>query len=127
METEVAAVWSDEAEARWRELAEDAITGMTEWRSEHPKATFREIETALDERLAKVRARMLEDAALASGARDITTASEEERPKCPKCGQPLEGRGKEKRSLTTNHNQTITLERSYAICPACGAGLFPPR
>lgn len=120
-------MWSNEAESRWRELAEEVITGMIEWRLQHPKATFKEIETALDERLARVRARMLEDSALASGSRDITIASEEERPKCSKCGQALEGRGEETRCLTTNHNQTITLKRSYAICPACGAGLFPPR
>lgn len=120
-------MWLDETETRWRELAEEVILGMKEWRLQHPKATYKEIETALDERLARVRARMLEDAALASRARDITSASEEERPKCPRCGQALEGRGQETRSLTTNHNQTITLKRSYATCPACGAGLFPPR
>jgi len=120
-------VWAEEAETRWRELAEEAIVGMTEWRLQHPKATFKEIETALDERLAKVRARMLEDAALGSGLRDIAALSEDERPKCPKCGQTLDGRGQETRSLTTNHNKTITLKRSYAMCPACGAGLFPPR
>ncbi len=119
-------MWLEETEARWRELAEEVILGMKEWRLQHPKATFKEIETALDERLARVRARMLEDAALASGARDITSASEE-RPKCPKCGQELEGRGQQTRSLTTNYNQTITLKRSYAACPACEAGLFPPR
>ncbi len=127
MVTEVVAVWSDEAEARWRELAEEAITGMTEWRLQHPKATCKEIETALDERLARVRARMLEDAALASEARDISAAAPPERPKCLGCGQALEARGEETRALTTNHNQTITLKRSYAVCPACGAGLFPPR
>ncbi len=120
-------MWSPEVESRWRELAEEAMVGMKEWRLQHPKATFKEIEAALDERLARVRARMLEDVALASLARDIGETSQEERPKCPKCGHTLEGRGQEARSLTTNHNQTITLKRSRAVCPACGAGLFPPR
>lgn len=112
---------------RWRELAEEAIIGMTEWRVSHPKATFKEIESALDERLAKVRAQMLEDAALGSKAADIDDMDPEERPRCPKCRRVLEGRGRETRCLTTNHTQTITLRRSYAVCPACGAGLFPPR
>lgn len=120
-------MWSEESESRWRELAEEAISGMMEWRLRHPKATFKEIETAVDERLAKVRARMLEDAALASAARDMNATGSEERPKCPKCGQDLQGRGQETRLLTTNHNRTIALKRSYAMCPACGAGLFPPR
>ena len=59
-------------DARWRVLTEEVITGMQEWRQQHPKATFREIETALDERLARVRARMLEDAALLSRSADLT-------------------------------------------------------
>ena len=51
----------EDLDARWHELAEDVMTGMKEWRLQHPKATFREIEAALDERLARLRARMLED------------------------------------------------------------------
>lgn len=120
-------MWLEETEGRWRELAEEAIIGMKEWRLGHPKATFKEIETALDERLADVRARMLQDAALASDATGVGAAVAEERPKCTECGETLKARGQEARSLTTNHNRTITLRRSYAICQACGAGLFPPR
>ena len=43
----------------WRELSEEAISGIIEWRLRHPKATFAEIETELDLRLAGLRARML--------------------------------------------------------------------
>lgn len=119
--------WSADLEARWRELTEEALTGMAEWRQQHPRATFREIEGALDERLAKVRARMLEDAALASAAADLASAVAAERPRCPRCGGPLEAHGQEKRELTTTYDHTITLRRSYAVCPSCGEGLFPPR
>jgi hypothetical protein len=38
-------------DARWNALAEEVITGMKEWRLQHPKATLREIERALDEEL----------------------------------------------------------------------------
>ncbi len=113
-------------EARWHELTEEAISGMKEWRLQHPKATFREIERAVDERLGKVRARMLQDATLASAAADIQAAQAEERPVCPKCGQALEARGTQERELTTRHNQPIRLERSYGVCPTCGEGFFPP-
>ncbi len=113
-------------DAQWNELAEEVTSGMKEWRLQHPRATFREIEQALDERLAKMRARMLQDAALASAAADIKNAQEEERPVCPECGAPLEGRGTEMRELTTQHNQTVALTRSYGVCPKCGAGFFPP-
>ena len=73
-----------------------------------------------------MRARMLQDAALASAAADIKEAEEAERPVCPKCGARLEGCGTEVRQLTTQHNQTLELARSYGVCPVCGAGFFPP-
>ena len=119
--------WSAELEVRWRELTEDVLTGMKEWRLQHPKATLRQIEEALDERLAKVRARMLEDAALASAASDLSVAQAGERPLCSECGGRLEARGQETRELTTTGDQRVRLTRTYAVCPACGAGLFPPR
>ncbi len=106
---------------RWSELAEEAFTGMAEWREQHPKATFREIETAVDERLAAVRARMLEDAALASAATELGDSE------CPECGHKLGNGGKQQRTLLTNHNKQVTLQRRYGICSACGEGLFPPR
>jgi len=116
----------DDFDARWHELTEEIISGMKEWRLQHPKATFREIEQALDERWAKARARMLQDAALASTAADIRAAEAEERPVCPKCGAVLEARGTQERELTTHHNQVVQLKRSYAVCPECGEGFFPP-
>jgi predicted RNA-binding Zn-ribbon protein involved in translation (DUF1610 family) len=119
-------MWSDEVEARWRELSEEVITGMAEWRVQHPRATLREIEAALDERLASVRARMLQDTALASAAADLSVVPAEERPCCPDCGHALEARGQEERTLRTTYDRAVTLRRSYARCPACGAGVFPP-
>lgn len=119
-------MWIQETEARWQQLAEDVMTGMKEWRLVHPKATLKEIEAALDERLAKVRARMLQDVALASAAADLKAAGVEERPDCPECGRPLEDQGQDKRTLTTHYNQRIELTRSYALCSACGTRVFPP-
>jgi predicted RNA-binding Zn-ribbon protein involved in translation (DUF1610 family) len=112
-------------DAKWDELAEEVMSGMKEWRIQHPRATLGEIEGALDERLAKMRARMLADAALASAAADITSSEEEERPVCPECGKGLEARGKQERRLTSQSNQVLRLERSYAVCPQCQAGFFP--
>lgn len=101
------------------------MSGMKEWRMQHPRATLREIEGALDERLAKMRARMLADAALASAAADIASGEEGERPVCPECGWEVEARGKQVRRLTSQSNQVLRLERSYAVCPQCEAGFFP--
>ena len=54
---------------------------------------LREIEAAVDEHLAAVRARMLQDAALASAAADLRALPAAERPACPDCGRRLEARG----------------------------------
>jgi hypothetical protein len=112
-------------DARWDELAEEVLSGMKEWRLQHPKATLRQIEGALDERLGKLRARMLQDAALASAAADLKAAPASERPMCRECGSPLEERTVAARELVTQQNQVLQLERSYGVCPTCGAGNFP--
>lgn len=114
-------------EQTWHRLTEEIINGMREWRAQHPKATLREMERELDARLARVRARMLEDMALASRAADWADAPAGEKPTCPDCGQPLQLRGTDTRTLQTQAGQPLTLERHYGTCPACGAGFFPPR
>ena len=110
---------------QWQVLTEDVLTGMADWRAAHPKATFAEIEAAVDERLGRVRARMLEAAALASAAADLSGSEAADRPVCPDCGQVLTARGVRERTLRVPGQQTVTLRRSYATCPACGAGLVP--
>ena len=120
-------MWASDVEARWQQEVDLVLTGVKEWRVQHPRATLHEIEAALDERWATARARLLQDLALASAAAKVDDGADGERPHCPQCGQPLEARGEEERTLTTSYNQPITLTRSYAYCPACQAGLFPPR
>lgn len=119
-------MWTAEVEPRWQQLATEVFSGIKEWRVQHPKATLSEIEVALDERWASARARLLQDLALASTATDLRTLPLADRPRCPDCDQPLEARGQKVRQVTTSHNQPLTLTRTAARCPACGAGLFPP-
>lgn len=116
----------DPLDQRWWPLAQEVLTGMKEWRLQHPTATLSEIETALDERLGRLRARMLEDAALASAATSWSQEEDPPPPLCPACSAPLQSRGAHPRGLQTQAGQEITLTRSYGHCPACGAGLFPP-
>ena len=111
----------------WHRLTAEIMSGMREWREAHPKATLREMEQELDHRWVRVRARMLEDMALASAAANWTTTPADQQPTCPDCGQPLQPRGADTRTLQTHGGQALTLERHYGSCPACGAGLFPPR
>jgi hypothetical protein len=110
----------------WDVLAEEVFTGFREWRVQHPRATFKELETALDARWARARARILSDAALASAARDVGSLPVSERPVCPDCGGRLESAGPEERVLTTTYEQAIALRRSAARCTACDRRVFPP-
>ena len=110
----------EEMEMGWNGLSAEIISGMIEWRQQHPKATFREIEAEVDERLARLRARMLSDAAVSQAQADW-----EEMGKCPQCGVELKVKGKKKRKLLTRGGQEVELERAYGVCPKCGQGFFP--
>jgi len=117
---------SEPEDQSWEALSTEILTGMREWRLQHPKATMREIEAALDERWYRLRARMLQDVALQSAAADWKD-SQTARPVCSVCGTPLILRGKRSRQLKTHGSQSVTLTRNYALCPSCKKGLFPPR
>ena len=115
----------DEWGATWPALMADVLSGMREWRTAHPTATFAEIEAAVDERLSGVRARMLQDAALATAATGLPAAPAATRPRCPGCGEALAARGGQTRTVQVRGGQSVRLHRSYASCATCG-GLFPP-
>ncbi len=104
----------------------DILAEMDAWRAAHLTATLAEIEAALDERLAALCRRMLTASVAASAQADWSARPEAERPTCPSCGVPLRPRGKRTRPLRSAGGD-ITIERTYGVCPACGAGLFPPR
>ena len=114
-------------EQAWHRMTEEIMVGMREWRIAHPKATLRAMEHELDTRWTRVRARMLEDMALASAAADWAATPAGQQPTCPDCAAPLQLRGADTRTLQTHGGEALTLNRQYGSCPACGAGLFPPR
>ena len=113
-----------EAGQSWLGKGEEIMVGMTEWRLQNPKATFREIEDELDRRLSELRARMLADLAISSASAEWEKGPGS--PVCPKCGAVLKPNGKKKRTLQTRGGRGVELEREYGICPKCGQGLFPP-
>jgi ribosomal protein L34E len=117
-------------ERDWAALSEEALSGMADWRAQHPRATLSEIEVELDARLARMRARMLERVAQQSAAttwRRQASDQEETAPRCPHCGTPLEPQGRRTRRLRTTGGQQVQLQRDYGVCAQCGQGLFPPR
>jgi uncharacterized protein with PIN domain len=99
---------------------------MTQWSKEHPKATWAEIEAAVDEQINQLRAQLLEDLVQMREGEDWRQLLQEERPRCATCGQPLWARGKQTRYIQTTGGEAVKLTRTYGTCPACGVGFFPP-
>jgi YgiT-type zinc finger domain-containing protein len=106
--------------------SEEILTGLREWRTAHPTATFAEIQAAVDERVDRLRATLLQEVALASAAAEGAERTTMERPACAACGERMTPRGTRERTLTVQGDEAVTLSRSYWVCPACGTGLFPP-
>jgi hypothetical protein len=75
---------------------------MTQWRIEHPKATWAEIEAAVDERMNQLRAQLIQDVVQMSETADWKQKPKEERPRCATCGKPLVARGEQTRFLQTS-------------------------
>lgn len=110
---------------KWQELQGRVNATIAEWRREHPEATLTEIEEAVDSRIAWVRTRMVEDLAQGGRTADLKRLTKEERPLCPKCGQPMAANGKGRRKLKSFHGQVIELERDQAYCSQCEVTFFP--
>jgi len=100
--------------------------GMTQWPKDHPKATWAQIEGAVDERMNQLRAQLLEDLVQMGESEPWSELPQEERPRCATCGKPLVARGEQTRYLQTSGGEAVKLTRTYGTCPQCGAGFFPP-
>ena len=105
----------------WDALLTHARDAVRQWRDAHPRATFTEIETAVDAEMQRVRARLVTEAA--GGTAPCSDAA----PHCPTCGQRLHARGQRTRTVMVAGEEPVTLTRAYLVCPGCGTGLFPPR
>ncbi len=99
-----------------------AHTALRQWRAAHPRATFSEIEVAVDAEMQRVRARLVAETAGDGAEMVVSVAS----PACPTCGQVMQARGTRTRTVTVAGDQAVTLRRTYTVCPVCGTGLFPP-
>ena len=102
------------------------VLGMTQWRKEHPKATWAEIEAAVDEQINQLRAQLIQDLVQMRESEEWRDLPEEQRPRCPTCGSALWARGEQTRYLQTTGGEAVKLTRTYGTCPSCGVGFFPP-
>jgi len=91
---------------------------LAAWRATHPAPTLAEIEQAVDQHLSAQRAALI--AALATDQETVC-------PACPQCGTAMHRNGTRTVTVTTAHEGRVPLTGPQGVCPACGAGLFPPR
>ncbi len=116
---------NEQISQRWHQQSQEASHAIAQWRQVHPRATLAEIETAVDEQMNQMRARMIEEVAHTSPS--IQEEAQQDRQRCPQCGERMHARGKHQRRLQTQGGQQVTLHRQYQSCPRCGYSFFPPR
>src|SRR3954468_7749537 len=95
---------------------------MLAWRVAHPDATLLEIEQEVDRQLGTYRAALIGDVAATA-----EPAPTDPPPGCLVCGQPMQRDRRRTVAAATAHGGEVTLTGQTWRCPACGAGLFPPR
>ena len=98
---------------------EHIAAGLAAWKAAHPEATLREIEHEVDRQLSGVRAALIGEVA----HEEESTAV----PACPTCGEAMHRDGRRTLRKTTAQAGHLDLTGQGWRCPACGAGLFPPR
>ena len=109
-----------------KEVSEEIIREMMAWNASNPQATFLDIEGKARELVSLLEAQLIQASALAREPEASSKPEERERPTCPTCQVPLLWRGKRSRQLQGPAGRVIHLKRTYATCPHCGTGFFPP-
>ena len=103
------------------------VLGMTQWRKEHPKATWAEIEAAVDEQMNQLRAQVNQDLVQMGESEDWSQQPQEERPTCAICGKRLWARGEQTRWMDPNDRRRSGQVDAYLWhLPWLWGGLFSP-
>jgi hypothetical protein len=110
--------------SRWDAEADGVFAELARWRATHPAATLDEIEVAVEDRIARLRKRLLTDTIQASARASVGVGSA--RVVCAACGERLQRRGRAQRTVQTAEGALIEIERAYGSCPRCQARVFPP-
>ncbi len=110
----------DEVKARLLAEAEKASDELLAAKS--PAGT-----TSLDEieRLALKGGAQFEASVLNAFGREELAVDEKVEQICEQCGSRMQRRGTHSRQVMTEAGAT-SLERTYYVCPGCGASVFPP-
>ena len=100
------------------DLLREVRRTLDQWHATHPDATFLEMEDAVEAQLHRLRASLL--------AEQTERTFAPEHPTCQACGTRMEPRTQGDRRVVLGGDHTVDLHRSYAVCPTCGSGFFPP-
>lgn len=102
-----------------RQYAEE-LDQILIWGEETKRPTLSQIE----EQVLAVRKRVSEGM-----LKQMLSGQESQSPvdgeKCPKCGKPMEDKGKEPKLVETRAG-SLLMERTRYYCPECKIGVFPP-
>ncbi len=111
----------------WQVTSAAVARELVAWREAHPRANVTQIEEAVFEAMQRLQARALQQVVQASASADVAAQPAAERPTCPTCTGRLEPRGRQRRTIRPARQRApLEVDRSYAVCAKCGAGLFPP-
>jgi hypothetical protein len=99
------------------------VQALQVWRAAHPQETCDEIDAAVQRQFARLQAEVVADLSHAAHA---AAAHEAPPPRCEQGARPMQAHGPRTRRVPTRQGQAVRLQRAYSVCPACGAGRFPP-
>lgn len=112
---------SEQARTAFMESAGELWDELNSWYQQHPEATFKEMEL----HLRKLRRALMGQTIPLMVAQGDLGATPEA-PSCEECGTSMEFKGYADKEVEGLEGEG-RLFRAYYVCPACGAGLFPPR
>jgi uncharacterized protein with PIN domain len=110
----------DQIKAELLKQYAEEVERILNWEEHTPQPTLSQIE----ERVLASRKKVSE-ALLQQVLSDQESGSLVEAMKCPKCGQPMEDKGKALKRVETRAGRVL-LERTRYYCPNCRLGVFPP-
>ncbi len=90
------------------------------WCEAHPGYTLMELE----EQAMRLRQRLMGEM-MSKLVAERHAVQPAEGLKCPKCGAPMEDKGRRKRTVRGPEGP-VELDRAYYYCPVCKQGVFPP-
>ena len=99
---------------------------MTQWRKEHPKATWAEIEAAVDEQMNQVRAQLLQDLVQMGESEDWRQLPAEERPHVCDLRRAAVGAWESRRATSKRRGTSRQADAHLWHLPRLWGRLFSP-